>query len=239
MWGSVCARGLRVSETRIISHVRRRLPASLLPVCPSTRLASGSIALLCSMATRTIDEKYPGTAVERMLAARERATSLSETDLSGEWESVRQKILWAAGLRDLKNVQPGRGYTGHAFNDSNHCDATTMLGEVAHNLNDDGPGRVAGIAIGNRLGPGIEAASLPELGEGGTWSTCTNGCNLDPPQVHADSPTLGPPRMSRLRHLPTRRMWPTSSSDPALRSSSYGAHQRLTALCWSTTTASS
>lgn len=25
-------------------------------------------------------------------------------------------------------------------------------------------------------------ASLPELGEGGTWSTCTNGCNQEPPQ---------------------------------------------------------
>ena len=79
-------------------------------------------------------------------------------------------------------MPPGQGYTGHAFNDANHCDATTMLGEVSHNLNEAGKDRVAGIAVGNRLGPGIEVASLPELGEGGSWSTCTNGCNLDPPR---------------------------------------------------------
>jgi len=139
-------------------------------------------SLLCTMsAPRVVDEKYPGTAVARMLAARERATSV-DGDLNGEWEPVRQKLLWAAGLRDLNNARPGAGYTGHAFNDSNHCDATTMLGDVSHNLNEAGDNRVKGIAIGNRLGPGIEVASLPELGEGGTWSTCTNGCHLDPPQ---------------------------------------------------------
>ena len=78
---------------------------------------------------------------------------------------MRKKVLFAAGLRDLTNVPPGHGYTGHAFNDANHCDATTMLGEVSHNLNQEGSSRVQGIAIGNRLGPGIEVASLPELGE--------------------------------------------------------------------------
>uniref|UniRef100_A0A7S2H4R8 Uncharacterized protein n=1 Tax=Haptolina brevifila TaxID=156173 RepID=A0A7S2H4R8_9EUKA len=145
----------------------------------------GSVASLrvstVSMAAM-VDPQYPGTAVARMLASRERVKSLTANDLSGEWETVRKNLLWAAGLRDLINVAPGSGYTGHAFNDHNHCDATTMLGEVAHNLNQAGPNRVASIAIGNRLGPGIEAASLPELGEGGSWSTCTNGCHLDPPQ---------------------------------------------------------
>merc|ERR1719213_447145 len=57
-----------------------------------------------------------------------------------------------------------------------------MLGEVSHNLNEAGKDRVAAIAVGNRLGPGIEVASLPELGEGGSWSTCTNGCHMDPPR---------------------------------------------------------
>lgn len=114
-----------------------------------------------------------------MRAARERVQSLSSADLSGEWESVRQRILWAAGLKDIKDAPPGRGYTGHAFNDANHCDATTMLGDVSHNTND---GTVKQIAVGNQLGPGIEIASLPELGQGGTWSTCTNGCNVEPPQ---------------------------------------------------------
>jgi len=126
-----------------------------------------------------VDPEYPGTAVARMRAARERASSLTSADLSGEWESVRQKILWAAGLRDIKDAPPGRGYTGHAFNDANHCDAATMLGDVHYNQND---GAVKQIAVGNQLGPGIEIASLPELGEGGTWSTCTNGCNQEPPR---------------------------------------------------------
>ena len=31
-------------------------------------------------------------------------------------------------------------------------------------------------------GAGIVAASLPELGAGGSWSTCANGCRLSPPQ---------------------------------------------------------
>merc|ERR1712066_179998 len=55
-----------------------------------------------------------------------------------------------------------------------------MGGEVAQNLHDGNS--IQGIAKGNRLGPGIEIASLPELGTGGSWSTCTNGCHLDPPQ---------------------------------------------------------
>merc|ERR1711908_88694 len=57
-----------------------------------------------------------------------------------------------------------------------------MLGDVAHNLNENGSNRVKGIAKGNLLGPGIEVASLPELGQGGSWSTCTNGCHVEPPQ---------------------------------------------------------
>ena len=145
---------------------------------PSLLLSTVSM----SSAARVVDPIYPGTSVARMLAARERVASLKPEELTGEWESVRQKLLWCAGLKDLQNVAPGNGYTGHAFNDSNHCDATTMLGDVAHNLNEAGPNRISAIAIGNRLGPGIEVASIPELGEGGTWSTCTNGCNVEPPQ---------------------------------------------------------
>ena len=110
-----------------------------------------------------------------MRASRERAVSLSSAETNGGWEAVRSRVLWAAGLRDIKDAAPGSGYTGHAFNDANHCDATTMLGEVAHGTND---GSVKGIAVGNQLGPGIEVASLPELGQGGSWSTCTNGCHL-------------------------------------------------------------
>ena len=150
---------------------------------------SALIALGASLATHgcrrpafaaEIDPDYPGTAVERMLAARQRASSLTLRDLSGDWEStVRPRVLWAAGLRDLRDAATGQGYTGHAFNDAIHVDATTMRAEDAENIND---GRVRGIAVGNRLGPGIVIASLPELGSGGSWSTCANGCQLSPPQ---------------------------------------------------------
>ena len=54
-----------------------------------------------------------------------------------------------------------------------------MLGEVAHNQNQ---GQVNGIHYSNKLGPGIEIASLPELGPGGSWSTCMIGCNSEPPR---------------------------------------------------------
>jgi len=126
-----------------------------------------------------VDPEYPGTAVERLRNVRERVQSLSVEDLSGDWQEVRRKILWAGGLRDLPDARPGAGYTGHSFNDDNHCDLTTMLGNVAHNQN---TGEIRGIAVGNLLGPGIETASLPELGLGGSWSTCTNGCHVEPPQ---------------------------------------------------------
>eukprot|EP00965_Chrysotila_dentata_P172418 5689597-Pleurochrysis_carterae.AAC.1 len=68
--------------------------------------------------------------VARMTACRERARSLSPAELSEDWIDVRRKLLWAAGLRDITDAPPGMGYTGHAFNDDNHCDATCMLGEV-------------------------------------------------------------------------------------------------------------
>ncbi len=41
----------------------------------------------------------------------------------------------AGGLRDLPDAAPGRGYTGHSFNDYNHCDLTTMNDSVAQNEN--------------------------------------------------------------------------------------------------------
>ena len=68
----------------------------------------------------------------------------------------------AAGLRDLRDVPSGRGNTGHCFNDFNHVDATTMTLDVTDNEN---RGKVEGIAFGNKLGPGIRVASLPEVRE--------------------------------------------------------------------------
>ena len=125
------------------------------------------------------DDEYPRTAVMRMMNVRQRTRSLTTQQLSGDWAEVRRKLLWAGGLKDLSNARPGQGYTGHSFNDFNHCDLNTMLGEVAHNNNE---GRVPGIALNNQLGPGIQIASLEELGPGGSWSTCMMGCNREPPQ---------------------------------------------------------
>ncbi|KAL3942578.1 MAG: hypothetical protein SGBAC_003248 [Bacillariaceae sp.] len=125
------------------------------------------------------DPEYPGTAVERMMNVRSRVKDLTAEDLNGSWDNVRRRILWAGGLRDLPDSIPGQGYTGHSFNDFNHVDLTCMADQASDNEND---GSVSGIAIGNRLGNGIRVASLPELGPGGSWSTCILGCNKDPPQ---------------------------------------------------------
>jgi hypothetical protein len=126
------------------------------------------------------DPIYPGTSVRRLNSVHDRiATLVSDGSLFGRWEDVRRRLLWAGGLRDLPDARPGMGYTGHSFNDYNHVDLTTMNDDVSDNLND---GSVSGIAIGNRLGPGVRIASLPELGPGGSWSTCAIGCNKDPPR---------------------------------------------------------
>lgn len=52
-----------------------------------------------------------GTALARLRAVHERVRSLTRTDLSGRWQDVRRKLLWAGGLRDLENVTPGQGTT--------------------------------------------------------------------------------------------------------------------------------
>lgn len=125
------------------------------------------------------DPTYPGTAVQRLRAVRERVSVIAgDGTLDGAWDDARRRLLWAGGLKDLPDSSPGQGYTGHSFNDWNHVDLTTMNDDTSGNLND---GSVKGIAVGNNLGPGIKIASLPELGPGGSWSTCAMGCNKDPP----------------------------------------------------------
>lgn len=64
-----------------------------------------------------VDAEYPGTAVKRLRAVVERAKSLTPEQLNGDWENVRVNILWAGGLKDIRNAPPGYGYTGHSFND--------------------------------------------------------------------------------------------------------------------------
>ena len=56
-----------------------------------------------------VDNEYPGTAVQRLQNVLKRVASLScEDDLSGDWDDVRRKILWAGGLKDLPNAIPGQ-----------------------------------------------------------------------------------------------------------------------------------
>lgn len=126
-----------------------------------------------------IDPDYPGTAVQRLRSVHERVRSLTSEQLNGDWMDVRKNLLWAGGLRDIVDAPPGYGYTGHSFNDFNHCDLTTMLEHVSYNENE---GKVDGIHFSNQLGPGVKIASIPELGPGGSWSTCIIGNNRDPPQ---------------------------------------------------------
>jgi hypothetical protein len=123
-----------------------------------------------SMST-SVDADYPGTAVERLVNARQRVRELVVRDelSNAPWEDIRRKLLWAGGLRDLPDARPGQGYTGHCFNDWNHVDLTPIADDVSNNQNE---GHVPGIARGNLLGPGIRVASLPELGPGGSWTTC-------------------------------------------------------------------
>lgn len=88
-----------------------------------------------------LDPDYPGTAVERMLAVRERVKELAKTDAFDQrWEDVRKQILWCGGLRDLPKAVPGQGYTGHSFNDFNHVDLTAMKDAESDNKNE---GRVS------------------------------------------------------------------------------------------------
>ncbi|GBG24981.1 Hypothetical Protein FCC1311_011982 [Hondaea fermentalgiana] len=149
---------------------------SLFGTCVVSATATREEAYLCD--DTEMLKRYPGTAVERLRNVQERVRGLSTETLQGDWPDVRRKLLWAGGLRDLENAQPGKGYTGHAFNDYNHVDLTTMRMDVADEEHD---GRIPGIARGNPLGEGIRIASTPDLGPGGSWSTCQNGAGEDPP----------------------------------------------------------
>jgi len=116
------------------------------------------------------DPKYPGTAVVRLATVLKRVRETTSFD--GPWADVRRRLLAAGGLKEDRS-------TSHAFNDDNHCDLTTMESSVSfeHNAN----GAIAQISRGNQLGPHIQQASLPEVGAGGSWSTCTNGAHMTPP----------------------------------------------------------
>jgi len=64
-------------------------------------------------AAMMVDPKYPGTAVQRLTNVHKRVKELADDPraLTGQWEDIRRKILWAGGLKDLPDAQPGQGYT--------------------------------------------------------------------------------------------------------------------------------
>ena len=101
-----------------------------------------------------------GTAVERSIAAMERARAV---DLNREWPLVRDDFVRACGLR----VQQS---TSHCFNDFNHVDCCVMHDGHVYRTNEES--RVVGMHRVNALGTHILAASLTELGSGGSWCTC-------------------------------------------------------------------
>eukprot|EP00933_Yihiella_yeosuensis_P004684 TRINITY_DN109072_c0_g1_i1.p1 TRINITY_DN109072_c0_g1~~TRINITY_DN109072_c0_g1_i1.p1 ORF type:complete len:259 (+),score=51.51 TRINITY_DN109072_c0_g1_i1:33-809(+) len=161
------------------------------------------------------DPKFPGTAVQRLKSIHARVATLIDADssshpkysskLSVDWEEARKLLLWAGGLKDnpdARKVPPGAGYTGHAFNDDNHCDLCCMVDSTQDETNADGraggDGSRGSISRQNLLGPGIRNASLQSsdekesadsplrLGPGGSWSTCTNGCHQEVDGVPQD-----------------------------------------------------
>jgi len=114
-----------------------------------------------------VDLKYPGTACERLVNARNNAKNLKKAELNGDWDDVRRNLLRAGGMVDDPN------HTGHSFNDFNHVDLTTMkMVETSHTNAD---GKVDGISVNNDLAYVIKKYSVKDLGPGGSWSTCQIG----------------------------------------------------------------
>lgn len=139
-------------------------------------LAKGSATISAFRASaRQIGSSLPGTATERLNAARDRARSL-DGKLIGDFAGIRKQLLWAAGLADISE---GEGRTSHCFSDWNHVAATTMQQAEIHNKHN---GSVKGMAVGNYLGSSILAASLHEgkgFEQGNSWCTCAKGAPED------------------------------------------------------------
>ena len=101
-----------------------------------------------------------GTAWERHSAAQAAARQI---DLDRPWSLVRDDLVQACGLKVQRS-------TGHCFNDFNHVDCCTMVGQNTHRTNEES--RVVGMHRVNMLGPHIEDGSVAGHGAGGSWCTC-------------------------------------------------------------------
>jgi hypothetical protein len=119
-----------------------------------------------------VDPEYPGTSLERLRNIHMRLSSLKHSDLSGDWEEVRMKLLWAGGMRSLPRSGTS-AETSFAFNDDDHCDMTPMLGLTVN-------GHSSMLGLGQ-----IKRGSMEELGPGGSWVTRGRGCKLEPPEDSA------------------------------------------------------
>lgn len=124
------------------------------------------------------DTRYPSTAVARLAAILSRLHSTDNDALvNKDWEEIRKKLLWIGGLDYTTE-------TSHAFNDDNHCDLTPMMASIKNESN--AKGEIAEISSRNFLGNHITRNSLPvytneRISNSGSWSTCTNGANQNPP----------------------------------------------------------
>ena len=135
---------LNLQSLLVTGFVANQLRLNIVPFAvfaPAVVHMSSMSSASAATVPNEVDREYPGTAVERLRNVHARVKSLTGEQLNGDWPSVRRNLLWAGGLKDLPNARPGEGYTGHSFNDYNHCDLTTMLGAVASNENE---GKVAG-----------------------------------------------------------------------------------------------
>ena len=170
-----------------------RLHPDITDHCIAEQYASLSIAQLSTLDAQTIitlatltrtlprprkiDPVYPGTAPPRASGSctsdwRERPSIDASTAVARRAPRCCGPVVCATSqTRDLQGLHWSRRAA-----DYNHCDLTTMLGDVQDESNADGS--VAEISRSNLLGPGIREASLPELGEGGSWSTCTPAARL-------------------------------------------------------------
>jgi hypothetical protein len=165
-----CQKKLRQRDrgvtTPIVSHLQSIFNKSLVQF-------KYSISFRQYHVDHDFDPLYPGTAVKRMLAIRERVKSLTEQQLNGDWPSVRRHLLWAGGLKDFKGKSNGVGNTERAFSDFNHCDLVAVKEDF---VGADSVATSRGMHIATTSSD-MSAASERELGPGGSWTTCMVGCN--------------------------------------------------------------
>ena len=120
--------------------------------------------------------KYLGTSEKRLKTIHNNISLLTINDLNGRWNYIREKLLFAGGLKNEYR-------TSHIFNDYNHCDLTPIKKDFFENEN---KGKVENINKKNYLGNVINECSINNnhnfTDNDGSWGTCMIGCGKNPPQ---------------------------------------------------------